>query len=233
MVYIISEICGQWGGCVRRAEQMILQSKMGGADAVKVQLYDTYRMSGKDRQRWEYLSMSRDVFQRLKEYANTLHIDFFASAFHADRIKWMLHQGIRINKVASSILSENSLIREEIFDSNIHKFDKTFVSLGHWNKAHLPLHNDRVVYFHCLSKYPHDKHEAILNLPSRFEDSVLGYSDHSIGIDACVEAVTRGAQYIEKHFTTDHNLQSQTESAHTCSMNYQELVTLRNEVDKL
>jgi len=35
MTYIISELCGQWGGSVRRAEQMILQSKMGGADAVK------------------------------------------------------------------------------------------------------------------------------------------------------------------------------------------------------
>jgi sialic acid synthase SpsE len=219
---------------------MILQSKMGGANAVKVQLYDTYRMPGKDRQRWEYLSMSRNVFQRLENYANALNIDFFASAFDADRIQWMLYQGIKINKVASSILSENSLVREEIFDSNINKFDKTFVSLGQWDQADLPVpsgplrrYSDRIIYFHCLPKYPHDKHEAIRNLPSRFEDSVLGYSDHSIGIDACIEAATRGAKYIEKHFTTDHNLQSQTESAHTCSMNYQELVTLRNEVDKL
>ena len=39
-VYIISELCGQWGGSIKRAEQMILQSKVGGADAVKVQLWD-------------------------------------------------------------------------------------------------------------------------------------------------------------------------------------------------
>ena len=35
-IYIVSELCGQWGGSVERAEQMILQSKMGGASAVKV-----------------------------------------------------------------------------------------------------------------------------------------------------------------------------------------------------
>ena len=69
-VYIISELCGQWGGSVRRAEQMILQSKMGGADAVKVQLYDTYRMPGENREKWEYLSMNRDNFKRLKEFAD-------------------------------------------------------------------------------------------------------------------------------------------------------------------
>ena len=51
-VYIIAELCGQWGGSIRRAEQMILQCKMGGADAVKVQLWDTYRMPGDNRELW-------------------------------------------------------------------------------------------------------------------------------------------------------------------------------------
>ena len=64
-VYIISEICGQWGGSIRRAEQMILQSKIAGADAVKVQLYDTYKMPGEDRQKWEYLNITKENFLNL------------------------------------------------------------------------------------------------------------------------------------------------------------------------
>ena len=36
-MFIISEIFPQHGGSLEVAEQMILQSKMGGADAVKVQ----------------------------------------------------------------------------------------------------------------------------------------------------------------------------------------------------
>ena len=86
---------------------------------------------------------------------------------------------------------------------------------------------------HCVSKYPHERNEAFKLLPEKFEGSLLGYSDHSIGIDACVEAVKRGANYIEKHFTIDQSLQCRTESAHVCSMDFKELSQLRIECDKL
>ena len=38
-MFIISEISPQFGGKTEVAEQMILQSKSAGADAIKVQLY--------------------------------------------------------------------------------------------------------------------------------------------------------------------------------------------------
>ena len=103
-VYIISELCGQWGGSVRRAEQMILQSKLAGADAVKVQLWDTYRMPGSDRELWEHLSMSRDQFLGLKEFADRLNIDFFASPFPRARFHRITVDGIQFNKIARSML---------------------------------------------------------------------------------------------------------------------------------
>ena len=55
---------------------------------------------------------------------------------------------------------------------------------------------------------------------------LTGYSDHSIGIGACIEAASRGATLIEKHFTLDKNLQCETESAHSCSMDLNELKKL-------
>ena len=33
----------------------------------------------------------------------------------------------------------------------------------------------------------------------------IGYSDHSIGYEACISAVALGAKIIEKHFTIDKN----------------------------
>ena len=33
--------------------------------------------------------------------------------------------------------------------------------------------------------------------------NLYGYSDHTIGIDMCLIAISRGAQIIEKHFTLD------------------------------
>ena len=228
-VYIISELCGQWGGSVRRAEQMILQSKLAGADAVKVQLWDTYRMPGSDRELWEHLSMSRDQFLGLKEFADRLNIDFFASPFHRDRFNWITAAGIKINKIASSMLEwDIEFCQDMVGDGML-----TYCSLGKWdNRLVYPFKNSNVKYFHCVAKYPHSEEEAIELMPEKFDDVLVGYSDHSIGIDACKEAVRRGATVIEKHFTTNKKLQCKTESAHVCSMTMNDLRNLRDFCDQ-
>ena len=229
MTYIISEICGQWGGSIRRAEQMILQSKMGGADAVKVQLWDTHRMPGENRALWEYLSMTFDQFKRLKEFSDSLNIDFFASAFHDDRFEWIEKLDIKTNKIASSVIDWDLNFCNKMIDSGM----KTYASLGCWDKKEYPFSQENVKYFHCIAQYPHTLDIALDLMPEKFDNKLVGYSDHVIGIDACVEAVRRGATIIEKHFTTDKSLQSKSEGAHTCSMNYNDLCTLRNSVDKI
>ena len=44
----------------------------------------------------------------------------------------------------------------------------------------------------------------LLDLPKNFTESIYdGYSDHSIGIETCLIAISRGAAIIEKHFTLD------------------------------
>ena len=225
-VYIISELCGQWGGSVRKAEQMILQSKMFGADAVKVQLYDTYRMPGDNREKWEYLTMSLDQLKRLERFAKTLNIDFFASPFHKDRLRWT--KEYKINKIASSLLEWDMDLCKKMVDN---RSQLIYCSLGKWDKDYYPFDSPNVKYLHCVAKYPHTFAEARGLMPLKFDDTLVGYSDHTMGIDACKLAVDRGATVIEKHFTLNHNLQCDTESAHTCSMDYKELERLRNYCD--
>lgn len=224
MVYIISELCGQWGGSVERAKQMIDQSKEGGADAVKVQLWDTYRMPGENREKWEYLGMTRDHFLELKSYAESLGLDYFASPFHRDRFDWIVESGLSVNKIASSMLEWDLDFCKDM----VKKGMKTYCSLGKWNSEAMPFKDLNVTYFHCVAKYPHTTEEALQVMPTSFTGMLKGYSDHTIGIDACVEAVNRGATIIEKHFTLDHNLQCDTESAHICSMDLRQLVDLRS-----
>lgn len=216
--YIISELCGQWGGSISRAKEMIDQSNIGGASAVKVQLWDTYKMPGENREKWEYLAMSKDQFFELKGYANKVGIDFFASPFDLERFNWVLEADLKINKIASSLLEWNFDLCKNMVSSGL----RTFCSLGKWNKDKFPFNDDNVEYFHCLAEYPHSEERAILKMPT----NLTGYSDHSIGIAACIEAVSRGATLIEKHFTLDKNLQCETESAHSCSMDLDELKKL-------
>src|SRR5581483_3670633 len=59
---------------------------------------------------------------------------------------------------------------------------------------------------HCVSAYPVDSSEAQLRAIAvlRAElDCVVGYSDHTAGLDAAPLAVALGARVIEKHFTSD------------------------------
>ena len=64
----------------------------------------------------------------------------------------------------------------------------------------------KVSILHCTSQYPaSDKNlnlNAIRSIKDRFKIKV-GYSDHSLGIVASCNAVSLGAQIIEKHFTLD------------------------------
>ena len=228
MVYIISELCGQWGGSVKRAEQMILQSKIAGADAVKVQLWDTYKLPGENREKWEYLSMTKDQLKRLYEFSQNLNIDFFASPFDEERFEWVLDLGLKTNKIASSMLKWDFDLCKRMVDSGL----KTFISLGCWEDQKLPFDKSNVYYFHCIPKYPHEFEEAINQMPKKFDKNISGYSDHTIGIDACLEACNRGAKYIEKHYTINKGLQCQTESAHICSMEQKDLENLTQKLER-
>ena len=60
--------------------------------------------------------------------------------------------------------------------------------------------------YQSLFAYPADSSDLNLNcintLRKQFK-ATIGYSDHSLGIDACLSAVSLGARIIEKHFTLD------------------------------
>ena len=66
-----------------------------------------------------------------------------------------------------------------------------------------PKEYDNIHYLWCKSKYP-TLPSDLVDLPKDFKNSKFdGYSDHSIGIEIPLTAITRGAKIIEKHFTLD------------------------------
>ena len=62
---------------------------------------------------------------------------------------------------------------------------------------------------HAITSYPtHPENvnlEAITTLKREFPVLAVGYSDHTIGTNACICAAAMGAQVVEKHFTYDKN----------------------------
>ena len=61
-----------------------------------------------------------------------------------------------------------------------------------------------------------------------FNNSIFkGISDHSLGISAALKACAFGAEYLEKHFTFDKNLQKSNEKGHLGGMDAEDLKTLK------
>jgi len=68
--------------------------------------------------------------------------------------------------------------------------------------------NNPLSLLHCISSYPTPDEEVNLySIPFLIDQYKLpvGYSDHTIGILACIGAVVAGAVIIEKHFTLDNS----------------------------
>ena len=67
---------------------------------------------------------------------------------------------------------------------------------------------NKLFLLHCVSSYPVEDQEANLRsinyIRNKFKVNV-GYSDHSLGIEASIIASAFGAKVIEKHFTLRKN----------------------------
>ncbi len=82
-----------------------------------------------------------------------------------------------------------------------------------------------ITILHCSSEYPANKNNLnLLSIPflkKKFKINV-GYSDHSLGLQASLTAVALGAQIIEKHFTTNKKLSGPD---HKASLSPNELIS--------
>ena len=85
-VTIISEVHPQFIGDKKELTRMILQSKIGGADFVKVQLYDSKKLFG-DKKR-EYLEISEKELKDINNYCKEIDINLTASIFNESMIDW-------------------------------------------------------------------------------------------------------------------------------------------------
>jgi N-acetylneuraminate synthase len=70
--------------------------------------------------------------------------------------------------------------------------------------------NTKISILHCVSIYPSPPETINLNnilfFRDHFENFPIGYSDHTLGLEASVVAVAMGAPIIEKHFTLDKSI---------------------------
>ncbi len=211
--YLIAEIGNNHEGNLSLAKKMIAKAHEAGADAIKLQFIvpETF-ISKENENRFKYLKkvcFNRNQVIKLYKFAKKKKIEIFSSIFDHNYLNFFSKKQ-KIFKIASG---DNDL---EIYYKNISKFKKTtLISTGltekedikkiykyidkYWSKK---FSNENICVMHCVSDYPTKKKDLNLNyikkIPIKY---IKGFSDHSVGINACSIAFTLGAKVIEKHFT--------------------------------
>ena len=193
-IIFVAEIGMNSDGNFNLNYELIRQAKLSGADIAKFQV-------GWRGHKDEINYMNEERLLQLKEWCNQFDIELMVSIFNAESLDLVRKVGISRYKIASrTVIDDPQLCKEIILDGK-----EVFISLGMWNEKKMPFEGENIKYLYCKSKYPTRYHD-LNDFPKSF-NIFYGYSDHLMGIEGCILAISRGAQLIEKHFTLNKTSQ--------------------------
>ncbi len=227
--FIIAEAGVNHGGSLDRALRLVDIAADSGADAVKFQTFQArelatpsagtaaYQAAAGYRSQLQMLSaleLAEADFQKLERHSQSRGIAFLSTAFDLGSVELLRRLGMSVWKIPSGEITNAPLVEaigsiagEVIMSTGMATLDEIDTALGWLEGAGCS--RDRVTVLQCSTEYPtsfeHANLRAMQTIGSAFGVRV-GYSDHTIGIEACIAAVAVGATVIEKHFTEDRDL---------------------------
>ena len=212
MPYLVAEVGVNHEGSLEKAKQLAGLAKKAGADAVKFQTFIPSRYVSTDsKERFERVSrfaLSYEEFIDLKLYCDQIGVIFFSTPLHPIDVEF-LNPIVPFFKVSSGDLTNLELIRSIaktrkplILSTGFGSESEIFRSIEEYEKYSEGMQVS--VLMHTVPSYPTAPEKANLRNLQRFSQifkEYVGYSDHTVGIEAAVLAHALGAKVIEKHFT--------------------------------
>jgi len=229
--FIIAEVGINHNGSLKKALKLIDVAVSVGANAIKFQTFKTENLATDYALKAEYQkykSLKKETqFQMLKklEFTDIMHkacfkkckrkkIIFISSAFDIESLNYLKKFKLNYFKVPSGEITNIPYLevlgkfRKKIILSTgmssiyeIKKAIQTLITNG--------TKKNNITIMQCTSAYPAPYDEINLNTISTLRNSFklnIGFSDHSLGIQASVAAVALGATVIEKHLTLSKKL---------------------------
>ncbi len=232
-IFIIAEAGVNHNGSLDLAVALLEAGAKAGADAVKFQTFKSEKLVSRYAPKAEYqksagpagenqfdmlkrLELSEADHKTLINHAKALGIAFLSTPFDLDSIRLLYDLGLPLFKIGSGELTNLPYLRA-VAGFNL----PTILSTGMSTLAEVAgavnvlaaagLEQSKLTLLHCNTQYPTPDSDvnlrAMLTLRESFPQlGGVGYSDHSIGLEACFAAAALGADVIEKHFTLDRNL---------------------------
>ena len=221
--YIIAEIGINHEGSFKNAIKLIREAGISGADAVKFQIFKPETLASKVSEKtndqkkstkkkeslykmWKRMEFTLPQWKKLKSLSKKLKLDFISSVFDKESFELSKKINLSAYKVASSDLTDVKLLTDLSFQKKPIIISTGMGSFNEIKKALNILKKNKVYLLHCVSLYPCPLKLINLNrmktLSKKFNKDV-GYSDHSLGINASLISISIGAKILEVHFTLD------------------------------
>ena len=229
-VFVIAEAGVNHNGELDLALRLCDAARAVGADAVKFQTFRAEdlvlpgaptaqyqaRQTGEQDQfaMLQRLELSPPQHEAIKRHCDAIGIEFFSTPFSVEAVDMLVRLGVRRIKLSSGELTHRALLERAaaarlplLVSTGMATMDEIREALQWIAGARGGL--DGVTVLHCTSAYPAP--DEALNLKAMVSMAAdlgmaVGYSDHSLGIEAALAAVALGASVIEKHLTLDATL---------------------------
>ena len=214
-VFVVAEIGNNHEGRFENAEKLVRAAAECGVDAVKFQTFRTKWFTSRvDPARFERLrrfELTFDEFAALERLARRLGVMFVSTPLDLESASF-LESLVDAYKIASG---DNDFWA--LLDRVCRSRKPVIISTGMSSGADLEACRDfvlerrpssEVAFLHCVSAYPAPPEHVNLSVIPVLAESLrctIGYSDHTIGVEAAVASVALGARIVEKHFTLDKN----------------------------
>lgn len=226
---IIAEAGVNHNGSLDQAKRLVDVAVAAGADVVKFQTFNpsslvtrsattaAYQAAGgytSQRTMLESLCLDEATVEQLHAHCGAAGIQFLSTAFDLESVEVLRKLGQRAWKIPSGEITNVPLVEaigaiaDEVIVSTGMATVEEISAVLDWLAA-AGTTRDTVTVLHCNTEYPTPYGDVNLRAMRALGEQfgvAVGYSDHTLGIEIPIAAVTLGATVIEKHFTTDRGL---------------------------
>ena len=230
--YLIAEIGINHNGDVNIAKQLIKNAKDCGFDSVKFQkrtidiVYDKKTLDTPRESPWGDttkdqkfgLEFEKKEYDEIDKYCKEQNIDWFASAWDVESLKFLKNYNLKYQKIASAMIVDHNFLNE-VAKMKVH----TFISTGMSTKQDIDnavnifrKNNCTFELMHCVSTYPMKVEDANLITINSLKDEYkcnVGYSGHENGVAVSLAAFMLGISSLERHITLDRTMYGSDQSA--------------------
>ena len=229
-ILIIAEAGVNHNGSLERAKEMALAAKKAGADIVKYQTAVPEQVVSRFAEKADYqkqqtgseesqLEMIKKIHfgfeehRQLKEYCDEIGIRYLSTPFDLDSIDFLATLDMPVWKIPSGEITNLPYLEKVAALKKPLILSTGMSMLSEIEDALAVLEEngcEDVTLLHCNTEYPTPMEDVNLLAMRELEEQFalpVGFSDHTLGIEADIAAAALGACVIEKHFTLDKTLE--------------------------